>query len=403
MFPDSVVYEVCGPDMNPVADPLYRRSYAIDEAGVVTMGDPTPVRQVLDFVPVTGAVFSMTATGNRDGSIVEKAGKIFELGDYPDRDFSLNEDEADAAIAAFVSVPIDLEHIDTILAHGDRKNRPANFALGELVKVWREGNSMFGTVNVPAWLDDVVGADGFPVSATWDRSTKRLAGLAITLNPKISDAAVFAAFAKSGDDEARTGESAMKPNLYKRVQNFFASFSSEELAELTKDEAPQDPPADPQTDAPVVDAPDKDALIADLQAKLEAANAKSTSDDEGKIQAEAEKFAADAILRNRAVPSEREALIASFKFVAATDASGKAVFSDAGEFTPGAGVELLKAQIDARPELKFTQEQLKEGFVGVVFSGEGVNDADGQPSPERIRELMAMTPLGKQILQEKKN
>lgn len=46
---------------------------------------------------------------------VRRVGKIFECGDYPDKAFSLTEEEATAAAAAFTPVPLDLEHLPTVL------------------------------------------------------------------------------------------------------------------------------------------------------------------------------------------------------------------------------------------------------------------------------------------------
>src|SRR5687767_12844735 len=63
---------------------------------------------------------------------VRMQGKIFEVGDYPHKQFSLSEAEADKAIAQFAPVPADLEHMPTIL---DGK-------LGVLRRIWRDGKSI---------------------------------------------------------------------------------------------------------------------------------------------------------------------------------------------------------------------------------------------------------------------
>ena len=43
-------------------------------------------------------------------ALVERSGKFFECGDYPDKKFPLNEAEADAVIAGFQPVDLELEH-----------------------------------------------------------------------------------------------------------------------------------------------------------------------------------------------------------------------------------------------------------------------------------------------------
>jgi hypothetical protein len=117
---------------------------------------------------------------------VRRAGKIFECGDYPDKDFSLTEEEAAAAAAAFTPVPLDLEHLPTVL---DNK-------LGRLVSVEARGKELYGTVEMPDWLDSLLDDDSRRVSATWDRATKTLRGLALVRTPRITDAALYSAFSE---------------------------------------------------------------------------------------------------------------------------------------------------------------------------------------------------------------
>lgn len=117
---------------------------------------------------------------------VYRTGKIFEAGQYKDKKFEISPEELCEAIADFKPVDLDLEHMPTIL---DGK-------LGKLeaVALGADGWSLIGTVRLPKWLDEQLGDADRKVSATWDRSTKRLNKLALVRNPRVKDAAVMAAF-----------------------------------------------------------------------------------------------------------------------------------------------------------------------------------------------------------------
>jgi hypothetical protein len=124
------------------------------------------------------------------GDMVIRTGKIFEVGDYPSHDFKLNESEADAAVKAFESAKLNIEHMPTIL---DGK-------LGMVSKLWREGKDLVSEYAIPKWLHDVTGAQPIKLSAEWDRAKKQLIGAALVLNPRVKDAAMMAAFAEFAKD-----------------------------------------------------------------------------------------------------------------------------------------------------------------------------------------------------------
>ena len=128
----------------------------------------------------------LDATGddvNQD--YVVRWGKIFEVGEYPDKNFSLNLAEMQAAVAAFKPFPLDLEHIPTVL----------DGQIGHLsaVRVGDDGRSLMGGVALPAWLDRAIEGKR-KVSAAWERATKQLKGLSLVIKPRISDAALMSAF-----------------------------------------------------------------------------------------------------------------------------------------------------------------------------------------------------------------
>src|SRR5580700_3246003 len=125
--------------------------------------------------------FDAIAPADAEGDFVLRRGKYFELGDYPDKDFSLNEAEADAALENFEKMPINLEHTPTLF---DGK-------LGWVRRLWREGRDLLAEYAIPAWLHAVTGGEPIRISSEWDRATKRPIGAALVLSPRIEDAVMM--------------------------------------------------------------------------------------------------------------------------------------------------------------------------------------------------------------------
>lgn len=121
-----------------------------------------------------------------DGEYVLRTGKIFEAGQYKDKNFEISSEELCEAIVNFQPVELDVEHMPSIF---DGK-------LGTLqaVALAEDGKSLIGTVKFPKWLDSVLSTVEKKVSATWDRTTKMLTKLALVRNPRVKDAAIYAAF-----------------------------------------------------------------------------------------------------------------------------------------------------------------------------------------------------------------
>lgn len=172
----------------------YQRTYAVaieDDAPVVTLG--ATIERVEPMTVWTKVEFALPAEFSEDGEFIVREGKVFECGTYPDKNFSLTPAEADAVIAAGQAVPNDLEHIPTVLTHAPDGNKRTDI-LGDTVLTRREGSEVFGKVRIPKWLHEKLGDSALKVSATWNRATKSLEGMALCLNPRIPDAAVFATF-----------------------------------------------------------------------------------------------------------------------------------------------------------------------------------------------------------------
>jgi len=113
---------------------------------------------------------------------------LFEVGDYGDKGFTMSEAEAAAAVAGFVGpVGGNIEH--------------TNFMRGRACQVRSlridpdDPRLIRGEVAVPATFDAELTDEERRLSCEWDRETKRLTGLALTVNPRVKKAALVAAFA----------------------------------------------------------------------------------------------------------------------------------------------------------------------------------------------------------------
>jgi len=117
---------------------------------------------------------------------VKRSGLLFKAGNYEDKGYSMTPDELRAAVEQFTPVSVDLEHTPTVLS--------GKLGRVESVALSADGTSLMGTVALPDWLDGLIADGQRKVSCTWDRATKTLSGLALVLNPRIEEAAIFAGF-----------------------------------------------------------------------------------------------------------------------------------------------------------------------------------------------------------------
>lgn len=140
-----------------------------------------------------------------DGKYVFKTGLIFRAGEYEDKNFTMTPEELVSAEAGFSPVPLDIEHIDNL------GKLTGNLGTLEAVYTSEDGEALYGTAKIPVWLNDLYVKDDeeIKVSCTWGREDKSLKKLALVDKPRVSDAALFAAFTKDQIDSnpEKTGES----------------------------------------------------------------------------------------------------------------------------------------------------------------------------------------------------
>lgn len=128
------------------------------------------------------------------GDVVRRKGVIFRSGVYPGQRFAMTPAELRELAANFTAVPIDAGHPSA--------PSPLDNKLGQLesVEMGADGQTLLGVVAFPRWLEERLGDARRMVSATFNRSTRRLKSLSLVMNPAITDAELvaFAAGRPSG-------------------------------------------------------------------------------------------------------------------------------------------------------------------------------------------------------------
>ena len=218
----------------------FSRTYSIDENQIVTLGEPTEVEQKTLYLPVIkmsqDAAFVLPeklVDFSEDGETVVRRGKIFEVGDYPDKDFSLTLAEAQEAIRNFQPVPVDLEHMPTVLSG----------KLGQLksIEMDSNGKDIWGEVALPAWLNSAIGEAKLKVSSTWNKLEKTMAGLALVRNPRVPDAVLMSAFAEFVGKRNNTGDQELIQTMHDSAIKLGAACDGSNATDKTTSSTKQDP------------------------------------------------------------------------------------------------------------------------------------------------------------------
>jgi hypothetical protein len=125
--------------------------------------------------------------------VTRTAPVVFRAGRHPfppeeGGDFEFTRDDLQRFVTSFKD-PVEIEcgHANTIF----------DGRLGQLiaVKASADGASFSGEFRIPKWFDSLFKGQPLPLSARWDRATKKMKKVAVTPNPRITDAAMQAAHA----------------------------------------------------------------------------------------------------------------------------------------------------------------------------------------------------------------
>jgi hypothetical protein len=413
------VYETYFVYRNPDGK-LYQRTYSIDATQKLTLGDPSEVVQVTTYAPVaTTASYSLTDAAtfaDAEAPVVIRSGLIFEAGEYdlPTGKFSMSEDELAEAVAEFSPVPVDLDHHKTVL---DGK-------LGQLQSVRVEGKKLFGDYAMPRWLNDAMGTSALKVSCTWDRATKRLKKLALTDSPRLSEAALFSAYAEFAgrrhsasdladmqtihDLVAKQGaecapaeyshdtKKEKSMSIWDKIKETLTGATPEEVAEFARGvgapaagtvTTPPTTEANPEVELLKKKIADQDAAFAQLASERRAE--KATAKVDGLIAA------------GKLYPSERATAIASFARAMEDDERDNSLvtFSAAdGTEQKATRAAVLEAQYAARPAHNLTKEEVA---AFAVTAGTG-SQSKGEDTQKQVDEALKLTPEGRAALADRK-
>ncbi len=392
--------------------------------------------------------------------MVVRRGKVWEAGEYPDKQFGMTPEEVLAASLDFQPVPVNSGH--------PAVPSPLDGLLGELRGIELspdDGVSVIGEVAIPKWLHEVLPPGDIPVSMEWDRETKRPAAISIVSDPRVSDAALVAAFAKRHDTPAgqrvmqRIHDVAAEGGAVCKKANVASYASSHEASAMQQvhdvaaehgakcqdmsqpgmpvfygrlDEGAPAKPAkarfsmswfsdffrlakaapegfDPDeffqatgqgapSQQPAAPAQTNPATFSAATEREKALEAELQRERAKGILRDAEAFATKIINEERAFPMEKDAIIAAYSQAAVDDNRFGTVTFASGQ--QGNRVGVLTAAYEARPAHQLTQEQIKPELQKILFNQTQTPDpnAPQDVTPEAIADYLRQTPLGQQAL-----
>ena len=160
-------------------------------------------------------------------SVVYDNSKLFKVGDYPDKNFSLSDEEMEKAVSEYTQNSAEIDY-----AHCPFPG-PLDGKMGTVSSIRKEGDWLFGSVSIPKWLDEVLPKDK-KVSCEWSRGDKNLVGLALVTHPRVEGAELMSIFNASQEAieskvEPRVNFMAMKyeKNPMQKVHDMCACMGAE--------------------------------------------------------------------------------------------------------------------------------------------------------------------------------
>jgi hypothetical protein len=312
-FDDSVVFYT-------VSSKIMKREYSVDDSGSVTLGDSTEVVERTTYQEVKFSGFEIEETIFKGPSSVKLRGKVFKLGRYPDKNFSVDAKEWDEKIGPkFAKVPIDIEHART--PSGGFLNNILGNDCGHLVSISRKGDDIFGEIELPNWLYELSGGK-VGVSLAFN-SDKEIVACALTLNPRVAGAEVTKAFSIGVLDSREEN-----PTMNEDDKKTIVQAVVEGVKSLFGGQSPAMQPAAPTTPTPP-DNSAKDAEIESLRKERELLNANA-------VNAFAEAEFSKLLTEAKVVPAQKPSLVVAIKQAILDDQrEAEKTFSEGGSVFTG--------------------------------------------------------------------
>jgi hypothetical protein len=303
---------------------------------------------------------------------------LFRSGNYADKNFSMTTGEIATAAQDFAPVRVNLEHAPTVLQG----------KLGEVRAAYVDPNdpdTLRGEVAIPTWLDAQLTDEERRVSAEFDRTTKRLVGLALTPTPRVTDAALMAAFTNAqepgrvpGQSAARSGEPTERTksmDVVERLEALLANFGKQKKADEEKS----------ATDALKSEVDSLKTQLAEFT-KAKEPEKKVASFSEADAKQKAAEFTSGLIRDRKCLPAEREAI--ENGFIAAFRAD-HAVASFSGDVLLTPVVDAFKVSQNARVPHQLTTELLVDASPDAALFAYGNEKKPEAKKPRHPSEIMA--------------
>jgi hypothetical protein len=377
----------------------FKRDYAIGTDKKVTLGDPVSVVESKTYITVQTAAFDLNGDYEETDEEIIIEGKIFEAGEFPDKKYSMTPEEILTAVEKFTPQDVDDSHNERSVFKGK---------MGKIREVFTpdNGQSLHAKVGIAKWVDKAMGAIPRTVSCTWDRATKTLAGLALTTTPRIKDAVLYAAFIEDQEAKQKQAEFEGKRNSatdHKTIQGIhdhtmsLGAKCSGDNAEYSVDPNKDNKELPTMSEETKVEFKDSAEFKAQ-QTEIENMRAEVERMKTDKRHSEAVLTVEELLRTGKAVPAERASLIAAFEQAATDDAKNpsKVTF---GEGQEGTRVDALKAVYAARPAHVLFGETVPVGG-SVLYSHQQVDQ--NAVNKAKVRELLALSPLGQAVLEDEK-
>lgn len=374
VYEDEVVYQD--------GAKLFKAPYKIED-GKAVLGAAVEVEEEVEYVPVFSAerLFAAFKETREDGTVVRR-GKVFEAGDFPDKDVTFDESDLDVAVAEFAPVENDLEHASTIL----------DGHLGRLARIWRKGKELFGEVELPAWLDKTIGGEPIKVSLAFDRS-KKIVGNALVLRPRIADAAIMSAFSSSQPSLNSKGQKPEEQKPMKLKEALKHLFGLDKVDDLDLEVTLPEALAAPSPSTPASEVPASDAA----PAFSKEADARITAMETQLLTEKAFVFADEVIRNKKSLPSQRDQIAAMFKQAVRSDAGSGSVFStETNALVEGAQVAALRNFFASAPTHSFAGEAFVDDAAVLLF---GNRDSGTAMEGSRKAKLLGMSALGQKAVE----
>lgn len=413
-------------------------------------GDPDKLRPALidfakkrglqppDTPPAPAASFSLEGAEAKGDTVIRTAPVFWRADSYEFQNappYEMTPEDNLLAVRTFAPVPLADTHGSSVF----------NGKLGHVVELVPSAdfNELGLKAEIPQWLHQLFKDEPLKVSATWDRGRKQLSNVALVPNPRITDAALFAAFAKEEVKEEMAKEkkrmatphgraamqrvhdtAAMSGALCGKTAEFTTRDEHEGLQRI-HDEACKGGAEcslyDPEKakamfaagqSAPPVEPSQREKQ---LEAELKAERQKAVEEARKRRGAEAEQRAAEFTARHaRLTPAARNALAPLAQRLAAFEA--EATFAAEGQangHAPAGGtlaqLERLLAELGGPDATLLTQEHVAATAPFAVLDHDGrPAGSPGKAGDERRKareeadRALASTPTGLEILERRK-